>query len=66
MTSCGIGAVGCGGGGGGVVGRVSMCCCVEPIHRARVGSRKGGGRRDTGSRSPKAERRMDLLIVTAG
>ena len=58
------------GGGGGVVAAVvaadSMCCCVELIHRARMGSRKVGGRRDTGHRSSRAERAIDLLIVTAG
>jgi hypothetical protein len=63
-----------GGGGGGVAAAVvaavvaadSMCCCVELIHRARMGSRKVGGRRDTGHRSSRAERAIDLLIVTAG
>lgn len=48
-----------------VVAAVSMCCCVELIHRARMGSRKVGGRRDTEDRSSRAERNSDLLIVTA-
>lgn len=53
---------------GGVVAVVeadSMCWCVELIHRARMGSRKVGGRRDAGFRSSSAERRSGLLIATA-
>lgn len=46
-----------------VVAAVSMCCCVELIHRARMGSRKVGGRRDTEGRSSRAERKSDLLIM---
>lgn len=58
-------------GGGSVVvvavdAAVSMCCCVELIHRARMGSRKVGGRRDTVCRRSRAERNIDLLIVMAG
>lgn len=49
-----------------VVEAVSMCCCVELIHRARMGSRKVGGRRDAECRSSRAERKSDLLIVRAG
>lgn len=48
-----------------VVEAVSMCCCVELIHRARMGSRKVGGRRDAECRSSRAERKSDLLIATA-
>lgn len=60
-----------GGDGGGVcaivavVAAVSMCCCVELMHRARMGSRNVGGRRDTGCRSSRAERKINLLIATA-
>lgn len=48
-----------------VVAAVSMCCCVELIHRARTGSRKVGGRRDMEGLSSRAERKSDLLIATA-
>jgi hypothetical protein len=57
---------GVGGVGVDVDAAVSMCCCDELIHRKRMGNRKVGGSRDTGCRSSRAMRNIDLLIVTAG
>lgn len=61
-----LGVVGGGGVVVAVVEAVSMCWCVELIHRARMGSRKVGGRRDAECRSSRAERKSDLLIAAAG